>query len=85
MLLFPVRNSPHQNLKKEKELKNNTSISVNLHLKSVHDNAGDNLNAKKKNLGTPDSLNLVLPPDAFTEESLQLEDWMKNPKKWNKN
>jgi hypothetical protein len=83
-LLFPTNNFRDLMLKNEKEVKSNTSMNVNIHLGSSHlkiNNLTD-YDTKDNSIKNP---NLELPPVAFTEAPLQMEDWMKNAKKWNSN
>lgn len=83
--LFPFEKSHDFQIKKEKEVKNNTSMSVNLHLRSDNNNPTGNSDDIKKGQIKTKKINLVLPSETFTESTLEIEDWMKSPKKWKNN
>jgi hypothetical protein len=71
-------------LKNEKEVKSFTSMNVNIHLGSSHQKINSFSEVNKKT-NIPGKIILELPPVAFTEAPLQMEDWMKNAKNWNTN
>lgn len=84
-LLFPMRNSGDQSIQKEKEVKNFSSMSVNLHFNSTPKNSRHDSDTDKKTILEFDKKTLELPPESFTETPLQLESWMKSPKNWSNN
>jgi hypothetical protein len=83
--LFPFEKSSNFQVKKEKEVKNNTPMSVNLHLSSNNNITTGNSDDIKKDQNKAKKTNLVLPSEAFTESALEIEEWMKSPKTWKNN
>jgi len=76
ILLFPFKTLEKPSAKSEKEIKNNTSVSVSLHLNTSSGNKNDLQNSQKKET-------FELSPEYFEEDPLQMEAWMKSPKSWN--
>lgn len=83
--LFPFEKSNDFQVKKEKEVKNNAPMSVNLHLRSNNNITTGYSDDIKKDQNKAKKTNLVLPLEAFTESAMEIEDWMKSPKTWKKN
>ncbi len=89
ILFFPLHNSRELSIKsgelstkRKKELRNYTPISINLHLNSLPVDTGENSNDPSMNQANPNEKILELPPGSFTEDPLQIESWMTNPKNW---
>ncbi len=76
ILLFPYKSPEKHIAKSEKEVKNNTSVSVNLHLNVSTEKMNDKNNSPLKET-------LELSPEYFEEDPLQIEAWMNSPKSWN--
>jgi len=68
---------------KEKPVKNNSSVSINLHIGDSSKALG--FASYSPNVNVKNSLHssLAEPAEPFTENPIELEDWMKYPKKWN--
>ena len=81
-LVIPQGNSGNQSIQKEKEVKNFSSISVNLKFNSTYKNSDNISDADQNTFSESENKILELPPESFTETPLQMESWMKSPKNW---
>ena len=85
VFLLPLRFFKESTEKKEKEEKNYTSVSVNLHLKS------ESVKSKTYEYNSQtavkaDKLNPTdLLEESFNESPVELEAWMSDPQTWNNN
>jgi hypothetical protein len=86
-LLNPAGNMEEKHLKKEYEIKVLLTKSVEQSLSSHYENyfniSGGN--KYKKLTSKSEKLVLELPVESFYETPLEMEEWMKSPKKWNNN
>jgi uncharacterized protein YeeX (DUF496 family) len=83
--LYPFEKSSDFSIKKEKEVKNNSTMSVDLHLRSNNNITTGYSDDTKKVQDNTKIINLVIPSQAIIESTMEIEDWMISQKTENSN
>lgn len=70
---------------KEKPVKTNSGVSINVHIGTNRTINNVESNSPKTNKTKPEVSVKAKDEELISEKTIELEDWMKSPKEWNNN